>query len=588
MTIRFLKPWNGYQPDAVVSGLTNEAVLIAGGLASDDLDGGNDGRTYEAKLAADANGNVTGLAGRDGKIVISANQKRKLNNTPNAYTLLTDFSTGTLAYNGGAAADSARLFLGSNTQKIPHNATPGAARFDWTHVSSWTQGHVYGFWYQNTRTSVLNVDVLVSTTGFSNYKLTTVALEPTGTGWKYVTFGQKTGQTVGTVTISSTALNIIRVRECLNAPWSTGDFVNIGPIYQSGTRRAFAMIHFDDCNQNVYTNGLPITSDYDIPCTVNVITSLIGKTYLGNQTFTAAQLRDVYENHNWAVCNHTRTHPNVQSTATAPISVVDNGDGTATVTVTTDGNGNPGHGLVSSTNNPNGVQVVMAGFTPSNFNKGGATATILSATQFSYGITSGSGPVTVMGTWNPGYTQHGLGNLATYAEKLSEIEGGITDLLALGFTKTAHYLAYPQGGYDVETIQACAEAGVKLARGTYETVFWPADVVSGLSLEYGTIFTQTNTPFIPPYQAGIDVPAAQPIDTRSSWAAVKAEIDIAVATGGCWVGLTHSISGTRGTAGSTAYMLETVCQYLHLLRSQGLIDVGTMHDYYERLTANLE
>ena len=67
MTIRFLKPWNGYQPDAVVSGLTNEAALIAGGLASDDLDGGNDGRTYEAKFATDASGNVTGLVGPDGQ-----------------------------------------------------------------------------------------------------------------------------------------------------------------------------------------------------------------------------------------------------------------------------------------------------------------------------------------------------------------------------------------------------------------------------------------------------------------------------------------------------------------------------------------
>lgn len=69
MTIRFLKPWNGYQPDAVVSGLTNEAALIAGGLASDDLDGGNDGRTYEAKLATDASGNVTGLVGPDGRVL---------------------------------------------------------------------------------------------------------------------------------------------------------------------------------------------------------------------------------------------------------------------------------------------------------------------------------------------------------------------------------------------------------------------------------------------------------------------------------------------------------------------------------------
>lgn len=70
MTIRFLKPWNGYQPDAVVSGLTNESALIAGGLASYDLDGGNDGRTYEAKLATDANGNVTGLVGPDGERVL--------------------------------------------------------------------------------------------------------------------------------------------------------------------------------------------------------------------------------------------------------------------------------------------------------------------------------------------------------------------------------------------------------------------------------------------------------------------------------------------------------------------------------------
>ena len=71
MTIRFLKPWNGYQPDQVVSGLTNEAALIAGGLASADLDGGNDGRTYEAKFATDASGNTV-LVGPDGDIELTA------------------------------------------------------------------------------------------------------------------------------------------------------------------------------------------------------------------------------------------------------------------------------------------------------------------------------------------------------------------------------------------------------------------------------------------------------------------------------------------------------------------------------------
>ena len=76
MTIRFLKPWNGYQPDAVVTGLTNEATLIAGGLASADLDGGNDGRTYEAKLSTDASGN-TGLVGPDGRPCAIAQPVRK-------------------------------------------------------------------------------------------------------------------------------------------------------------------------------------------------------------------------------------------------------------------------------------------------------------------------------------------------------------------------------------------------------------------------------------------------------------------------------------------------------------------------------
>ena len=135
------------------------------------------------------------------------------------------------------------------------------------------------------------------------------------------------------------------------------------------------MIHFDDCNQNVYTNGLPILSDYNIRGTVNVITNLIGGTYLGNPTFTLAQLQDVYNNYGWDVCSHTMSHPQVQSAAISPTSVVDNLDNTATVTVTTDGNGYPGHGLVGTTN-PNGIQVVMSGFTPSNFNNGAAVATV--------------------------------------------------------------------------------------------------------------------------------------------------------------------------------------------------------------------
>ena len=66
MTVRFLQSWAGYQPDQIVSGLSNEAALIAAGLAAADLDGANDGTESIAKWQTDASGNVAGLVGPDG------------------------------------------------------------------------------------------------------------------------------------------------------------------------------------------------------------------------------------------------------------------------------------------------------------------------------------------------------------------------------------------------------------------------------------------------------------------------------------------------------------------------------------------
>ena len=44
MSIRFIKPWNGYQPGQVAT-LANEAALIAGGIARDAAENDNAGAT---------------------------------------------------------------------------------------------------------------------------------------------------------------------------------------------------------------------------------------------------------------------------------------------------------------------------------------------------------------------------------------------------------------------------------------------------------------------------------------------------------------------------------------------------------------
>lgn len=68
MTVRMLQYWNGYSPDAIVTGLSNEAALIAAGYATTDLDGANDGRIDDAKLRTNADGSVA-LVGLDGVVI---------------------------------------------------------------------------------------------------------------------------------------------------------------------------------------------------------------------------------------------------------------------------------------------------------------------------------------------------------------------------------------------------------------------------------------------------------------------------------------------------------------------------------------
>jgi hypothetical protein len=98
MTIRFLSAWKGYSAGDIAT-LSNEATLVAAGLAYTDLDGANDGLTYDAKLHTDFSNNTV-LLGPDGKSIYKRRDLHKIHGSPNyawggTNIVAGDYSAGT-------------------------------------------------------------------------------------------------------------------------------------------------------------------------------------------------------------------------------------------------------------------------------------------------------------------------------------------------------------------------------------------------------------------------------------------------------------------------------------------------------------
>lgn len=127
MTIRMLKPWNGYQPDQIVAFTApEEARLVGLGLASTDLDGDAEGLSL-VKAAVNATGGIESLTA-GGKKVVDLQYGDNLT-TPSTTTTLTAAisTTSTLSatasgtyrkarvswINNGASA-SAKLYMSIN------------------------------------------------------------------------------------------------------------------------------------------------------------------------------------------------------------------------------------------------------------------------------------------------------------------------------------------------------------------------------------------------------------------------------------------------------------------------------------------
>ena len=307
MTIRFLKPWNGYQPDAVVSGLTNEAALIAGGLASYDLDGGNDGRTYEAKLATDAIGNVTGLVGPDGRRLLNqffprANHAAGPGESLyvfNDHTAVTGVSGPTLStstaitWNGqptvAVTAPTAGATVG--VQKLSLS-TPLRNKSlvlpvyieDYTKVE---KIQVYFGQGATIATNYVHYNYTISTTDMHKYN-----------GWHLYEVTENQLIVVGSG-VAADGTPVLSLRVDVKASAGNTCTVYLGDARLNIRSRPVVMFTFDDGRASVIKSAAPIMQKYNIQGTSYVI-----PPRLGTSTFMSESDISVLHDLGWCIANH--------------------------------------------------------------------------------------------------------------------------------------------------------------------------------------------------------------------------------------------------------------------------------------------
>ena len=309
MTIRFLKPWNGYQPDAVVSGLTNEAALIAGGLASYDLDGGNDGRTYEAKLATDASGNVTRLVGPDGGEialpVLRTNGNAVKGDVLHRFTSAAALS----AVSGGVLANASEItFEGSPTVKFTSPSAGTTAGMQITGLSVPTRNSSFVLLcyipdYSKLQTIMAYVSQGATLTpnyvSYSGYSLTNDSHKYSG--WHAIEISENMWTATGTgVAYDGTTAKVLRVDVTPRA----GEVAEVyfAVAYLNTWTMPSIIFTWDDGRLSQYENGLRLHKRFNIPMNCYVIPPLLGTA----DHFTESNATEI-EDQGGSICNHAYT-----------------------------------------------------------------------------------------------------------------------------------------------------------------------------------------------------------------------------------------------------------------------------------------
>lgn len=122
-------------------------------------------------------------------------------------------------------------------------------------------------------------------------------------GWNHIRLGRADfSSAVGGATWNGTTFVDVTVKwDALAGVTPVLTFANLS--YAGYSRPQIALV-FDDGYDTVYDTALPILSALKIPATVGVISSLVG----GSGKMTLAELTELHDDYDWAMCIHTDTH----------------------------------------------------------------------------------------------------------------------------------------------------------------------------------------------------------------------------------------------------------------------------------------
>lgn len=283
MTIRFVKYWNGYSPDAIVNNLgsTEEARLVSLGYATTDLDGPGTPEGELARTTSTPSGGVAIVADdgkpRDVLNVINTENMRFGGRVVANYGTLTGYAAAncTIALTptpaGGSKrrkqnlgqsirATSAGALANAEVSFPAFTASPSNGRIDlWVYVEDLSAGPYFNLY--------LSVD-----SGYTSFF--TISLPtPLLAGWQRYSVAEA-NLTVGGGTPTLATITRGKVRwGCSAATSVVIDRLTIGA---SGT--PLCALTWDDGSDTAYTYVLPLLNKYKLIGNFSIIGSLIGST----------------------------------------------------------------------------------------------------------------------------------------------------------------------------------------------------------------------------------------------------------------------------------------------------------------------
>lgn len=423
MTIRMLKPWNGYQPDQILSFSTAEETRLVGlGLADYDLDGAADAlelvkaqRTLTGGINFSAGGtdctSALSFGRRKGRAFrgtygrrvalwsgasLQSSQGTAALVTPTSLPPLPDGSTKVLRLTQNAAQ--------SYGQQICETA-------DYTPSGTTTVS--VGIWVNNPSGASLSARADFFNASGSRSFWFYYTVDPTN-GWQFLTLSPKSK--AGDIFTWPEAVHYVRVgqRDAGGDTWPAGATCDFGPVYLDTKARPRFIISVDDGTSTVYhpgniTAGWPasgrsfreIVEYYGFKGTAYIIPSLIGT----NGYLTRQELLELYGT-GWTIGSHSWSHP------TGSTDIAGSATGTGLRLL-----GPYGYSLLSAPHQ----------FTASQ------TGILCTAANDDSAI-------------------------------YSDVMRGITELGALGIPNPDRFFALPQGAWDASVRSALVRSGVKYVR----------------------------------------------------------------------------------------------------------------------------